>query len=107
MKTHSNSYLAATVFILAPFCVSSFAALAVPPPPVNNFACVTNSLPAELECGSLPDPAKVIADAAAVTTNRYPDANTVLVDDLVRESYKPDGTSVAVDDEFTKVHGRL
>ena len=62
-----------------------------------------NDLPPELDCGPLPTPAQVIARAATVTTNRFPDADTVLVDDLVREAYRPDGTSVSVDDEYTKV----
>ncbi len=50
-----------------------------------------------------PDPAAVLADARAVTSARYPDADTVLIDDLVHERYNPDGTSVSWDDEYTKI----
>ena len=57
----------------------------------------------ELACGPLPDTAQVLAHAAVVTAERYPDADTVLVEDLVRESVHPDGTSVQVDDEYVKI----
>jgi len=71
--------------------------------PITVLHAATNDLPAELACGPLADPKQVIVSAADVTTNRFPDADTVLVDDVVREAYRPDGTSVAVDDEYTKV----
>lgn len=50
-----------------------------------------------------PDSASVLTDAGNITTARYPDADTVLVDDLVHERYNPDGTSIAWDDEYTKI----
>jgi transglutaminase-like putative cysteine protease len=61
------------------------------------------ALPPLLATGPLPDPAAVAADAAGVTAEGYPDADTVLVDDLVREAYRPDGTAESLDDEYTKI----
>ena len=49
------------------------------------------------------DPAAVLSAAAAVTTNQYPDADTVLVDAVVFERYNPDGTSTAWNEEAVKV----
>ena len=63
----------------------------------------TNALPTELAFAPLLDATQMLACASDITTNRFPDADTVLVDDIVREAYNPDGTSVAVDDEFTKI----
>jgi transglutaminase-like putative cysteine protease len=63
---------------------------------------VALDLPPELAFGPLPDPTQAVARAAQATTNRFPDADTVLVDDLVREAYRPDGTSVMIDDEYHK-----
>ncbi|MDR2849747.1 MAG: DUF3857 domain-containing protein, partial [Verrucomicrobiota bacterium] len=45
----------------------------------------------------------VVSAAAAVTVARFPDADSVLVDDRVREAYEKDGTSVTWDDEYSKV----
>ncbi len=61
-------------------------------------------LPADLAAlGPLLDPATVVAAAAGVDTNRYPDADDVLVDDIVRQRYEADGTAVGVDDEYFKI----
>ena len=53
--------------------------------------------------GFLLDQAAVIASARAVTSQRFPDADRVLVDDHVFERYEKDGTSVAWDDEYSKI----
>lgn len=49
------------------------------------------------------DRAAALKSAAAVTLKRYPDADTVLVDDLVRVIYQADGTDETWDDTYTKV----
>ncbi len=49
------------------------------------------------------DPAAVISAAKSVTAARYPDADTVTVDDRVYIRYEPDGTSDTWDDEWIKV----
>ncbi len=49
------------------------------------------------------DPAAVIADAATLTTNLYPDADTVLVDCSSLETYQPDGTSSYWSEDAVKV----
>ncbi len=49
------------------------------------------------------DLAAAIADAAALTTNRYPDADSVLVDSASFETYHPDGTSTAWNADAVKV----
>jgi len=45
----------------------------------------------------------VLLAARDVTPEKYPDADDVLVDDLIRETYQPDGTSVNTDDTYIKV----
>lgn len=45
----------------------------------------------------------VVADAAALTTNRYPDADSVLVDSTYLEQYNPDGTSTSWNEDAVKV----
>ena len=62
-----------------------------------------NDLPPEIAFGPLPDSAQVMRRAVDVTPARFPDADTVLVDDLVREAFRPDGTSVQIDDEYNKI----
>ena len=49
------------------------------------------------------DFAAVIADAATLTTNLYPDADTVLVDSSSLETYNPDGTSSYWSEDALKV----
>jgi transglutaminase-like putative cysteine protease len=66
-------------------------------------ASFAQELPPALAFAPLPEAAPILQQAAAVTTNRFPNADSVLVADLVRETYQPDGTSVAVDDEYTKI----
>jgi len=68
-----------------------------------NFTAQAIDLPPELAMGPLLDATQVLARAAQATTNRFPNADTVLVDDLVREAYHPDGTSVMIDDEYTRI----
>mgnify|MGYP000939265699 CR=1 FL=1 len=45
----------------------------------------------------------VMAVAAKVTVERFPNADSVLVDDHIIEEYEPDGTSISYDDTFVKV----
>ena len=45
----------------------------------------------------------VVAASANVTAACFPDADRVLVDNRVRETYEPDGTSVLWDDEYSKI----
>ncbi|MBM4163577.1 MAG: DUF3857 domain-containing protein [Lentisphaerae bacterium] len=52
---------------------------------------------------ALRDPAAVIAEAQAVTRERFPDADTVLTYNLVYERYNPDGTAEAWDDESVTI----
>lgn len=49
------------------------------------------------------DRAAVIKSADQVTTEKYPNADDVLIDDFIRVEYQADGTSVTWDDEYTKV----
>lgn len=60
-------------------------------------------LPQEIAFAPLPDPAEVLARSDRVTTNRYPDADSVRLEEWAREAYRPDGTSVAVYDEYRKI----
>lgn len=48
-------------------------------------------------------PAEVMAEAAAVTRERFPDADTVLTYDLMHERYQPDGTAESWDDEYITI----
>ncbi len=63
-----------------------FALCAVEPPP-----------------GFLLDQPPVVVSARTVTDARFPDSDRVLVDDHVWEAYEKDGTSVAWDDEYSKI----
>lgn len=45
----------------------------------------------------------VMAVAAEVTPERFPNADSVLVDDHIIEEYEPDGRSISYDDTFVKV----
>lgn len=51
---------------------------------------------------ALLDRAAVLREAAKVTPEKYPDADTVLVDDLVRVRYNADGTDETWDETYTK-----
>lgn len=66
-------------------------------------ASPADPLPEEIAFAPLPDPAQVLARSDRVTTNRYPDADSVKLEELAREAYRPDGTSVAVYDEYRKI----
>jgi transglutaminase-like putative cysteine protease len=52
---------------------------------------------------ALRDPAAVLAEASAVTRERFPDADTVLTYNLVHEQYNPDGTGESWDDEYVTI----
>ena len=49
------------------------------------------------------DQTKVIAEAKEVTTEKYPDADTVMVSEYQRTEYKADGSFVTLDDQYVKV----
>ncbi len=49
------------------------------------------------------DPAKVLEATREVTTEAYPNADDVLVDDVIWTRYQPDGTDETWDDTFIKV----
>jgi transglutaminase-like putative cysteine protease len=57
----------------------------------------------EPPAGFLLDTAAVTVAAKQVTVARYPDADRILVDDHVLEVFEKDGTSVAWDDEYSKI----
>jgi transglutaminase-like putative cysteine protease len=49
------------------------------------------------------DQQKVIASAKEVTSEKYPDAETVLVSEHIKTEYNADGTYLTFDDEYIKV----
>ena len=49
------------------------------------------------------DPSAVIAAAAQASKERFPDADTVMVDDRLHTAYAPDGSDCTWDDEWVKV----
>lgn len=49
------------------------------------------------------DPAQVVAAAARATTARFPDADSVVVDDRLHARFEADGSDIAWDDEWVKV----
>jgi transglutaminase-like putative cysteine protease len=53
--------------------------------------------------GVLLDRGAVVREAGAVTRERFPDADQVLVNDSILEVVEGDGTSVTWDDEYSKV----
>lgn len=62
--------------------------------------------PAFARAGDAPvllDREATLRAAASVTQAKYPDADTVLVDDFVKVTYQPDGTDEVWDDTYTKV----
>ena len=59
-------------------------------------------LPA-LACLALASAAACAADAGDVTCERFPDADAVVVDDVSRVAYRPDGTYVEESESRTKV----
>ncbi len=64
---------------------------------------VCAALGQELKAPQFLDAQEVMRAAAEVTPEAYPNADTVLVDDLVHEVYRSDGTSASWDDEYTKI----
>ncbi len=55
------------------------------------------------KAGKLVDRAKALNAAEDVTTEKYPDAHSVLVDDKIVVRYNRDGTSVTWDEWYTKI----
>ncbi|MCP3968216.1 MAG: DUF3857 domain-containing protein [Lentisphaerae bacterium] len=60
------------------------------------------SLTAE-EAKPILDRKTALADAAKVTLQKYPDANSVLLSDYERIKYNPDGTYTSVDEFYEKI----
>jgi len=48
-------------------------------------------------------PSAVITAAAQATPERFPDADTVMVDDRLHTAYDPDGSDCTWDDEWVKI----
>ena len=68
------------------------------------FSVVESALcAAEPPAGFLLDAQTVITSARTVTGTRFPDSDRVLVDDHVFEAFEKDGTSIAWDDEYSKI----
>ncbi len=67
----------------------------------------SNAMVADAQTGpSAPpmlDRAAALKSAADVSLKKFPDADTVLVDDFTRVTYQADGTDVAWDDAYTKI----
>ena len=57
----------------------------------------------EMPVSLLADPAATIAAAAKATRERFPDADSVTIDDRVHTRFEPDGTDITWDDEWIKV----
>ena len=58
---------------------------------------------AEPPSGFLLNPQRAASSAQAVTADRFPDADRVLVDDHVLEAFEKDGIFVVWDDEYSKI----
>ena len=67
------------------------------------FAFVFQTFARDLPEPVLLDAPGVLAAAAEITAEDYPNADTVLVDNLVHTAYRPDGTSMLWDDEYVKI----
>ena len=65
--------------------------------------CRAPALAQEPSAADWLDRAAVVQAARAVTRDNYPNADDVLVDDLIRARYQADGTAICTDDTFTKV----
>ena len=61
-----------------------------------------DSIP-DMPAAYLANPAATIAAAAKATPERFPDADTVTVDDRLHTAYEPDGSDCTWDDEWVKV----
>ena len=49
------------------------------------------------------DPAAVFTAASSVTSSRFPDADSVTIEDRIHTRYEPDGSDVTWDDEWVKI----
>ena len=49
------------------------------------------------------DPAAVFTAASSVTSSRFPDADSVTIEDRIHTRYEPDGSDVIWDDEWVKI----
>lgn len=49
------------------------------------------------------DPQAIVASARGATSARFPDADSVMIDDRIHVAYNPDGSEVTWDDEWVKV----
>ena len=63
------------------------------------FAGLALEMPTEF----LADPGKVILAAEQATVHRFPDADSVLVDDRIHTRFEADGAGITWDDEWVKV----
>ena len=75
---------------------------------LRHFLCVAALAARAGEIPDMPtayraDPAATIAAAAQASTERFPDADTVMVDDRLHTAYAPDGSDCTWDDEWVKV----
>ena len=75
----------------------------VAPKPESAGAAQTKINPPKAPAAPLLDPKTVLEAARAITTEKYPDAKTVLVSKHVRTDYETNGAFVAVTEEYTKV----
>lgn len=71
--------------------------------PANGQTATTTEIADSATAPTLLDQAKVIASAKEVSTEKYPDAETVLVSEHIKTEYQADGTYVTYDDEYVKV----
>ena len=74
----------------------------------RHFLCVAALVARAGEIPDMPtayraDPAATIVAAAQASTERFPDADTVMVDDRLHTAYAPDGFDCMWDDEWVKV----
>ena len=67
------------------------------------FGCLFPALAQEPSAPDWLDREAVIEVAREVTREKYPNADDVLMDDLIRARFQADGTSIRTDDTFVKV----
>ena len=75
---------------------------------ILHLLCVTALIASAEEILDMPtsyraDPAVTISAAAMATSERFPDADAVMVDDRLHTTYAPDGSDCTWDDEWVKV----
>ena len=66
-------------------------------------ALVRAAPPPEMPEAFRADPAQVVAAAACATAARFPDADSVVVDDRLHTRFEANGSDIAWDDEWIKV----